>query len=186
MDPALTTAVISALGGIVTIVGWLARRHIKLIDGMEQRIEAERKERFALAQETIKKAEQQASQAAERARQEADEKRAQAELHAAMIQVQREQAAELRSIAGELRSLRVGQDRMNVVLEHEVDRMDIMTDALETVVGEDVMERARRRGKPRESQGGNFTLQGERLEAVATQVARRPRPESLPVPGFSR
>lgn len=186
MDPTLTTAVISSLAGIVSIVGWLAKRHIQLINNMEKRIEDDRKERVdhlrhaadqakVQAVKDAEQAKEQATKAAEKAQREAAEKQAQIELNEAMISALRQQGEELRIIVTELRSLRAGQDRVAIVLDHEVARMDVVTEALESVVGEGPMEQARLAVQRRDSQNG-IMLQGERVESVAVAHSRRSRP----------
>ncbi|RTL06471.1 hypothetical protein EKK58_05820 [Candidatus Dependentiae bacterium] len=196
MDPTLTAAVISALGGIVTIVGWLAKRHIQLINNMEKRIEDDRKDRVEQLQkaadqakaQALKEAEQAkelATKAAEKALREAAEKQAQIELNEAMISALRQQGEELRVIVMELRSLRAGQDRMAIALDHEVSRMDVVTEAMENVVGEDVMEQARATVQRREAQNG-IMLQGERVDSVAAAHSRRSRPSLSSQPSLDR
>ncbi len=152
MDPTLIAAIITTLGGFVSIAGWIAKRHIRLIDSMENRIEADRKERIDLLKKEKDEAEARATKEAERAKREEDEARARAEFQTALIAAQREQTNELNRIAGTLRGMQAGHERLAVAhervtnaLELETDRIDVLTEALESVVGAEVMERARAR-----------------------------------------
>lgn len=146
-DPTLIAAIITALGGLVSIAGWIAKRHIRLIDSMENRIEADRKERIEQLTKEKGEAEARATKEAERWRHEAEEARTRAEFQTALIAAQREQIAELARINVTLQRMQIGHERLTTALELETDRIDVLMAALENVVGEDVMDRARSRTK---------------------------------------
>lgn len=176
MDPTIGATIISALGGIVTIAGWIAKRHIQLINNMEKRIEDDRKERIEYLKKETELAASRATQEAERLRLEAEEARTRAEFQSALIAAQREQIAELTRITSTLQKMQFGHERLTTALELETERVDVLMAALENVVGEDVMDRAKARAKRQSRESMSSTIMADGLESPPPPPVRRRDP----------